>query len=386
MHVDGFRFDLASALARELHDVDRLATFFDLVQQDPVVSQVKLIAEPWDVGEGGYQVGRFPPLWTEWNGKYRDTVRDYWRGEPGVLPELASRLTGSADLYETSARRPVASVNFVTCHDGFTLADLVSYDRKHNELNGEENRDGTDDNRSWNCGAEGPSDDPEITSLRERQVRNLLVTLFLSQGIPMLLAGDELGRTQRGNNNSYCQDNEISWVDWEAADKHADLTEFAAALSALRRAHPVFRRRRFFSGQAGGSTDGQRDLVWLTPSGAEMTGEDWNSGYARSLGAFLNGDAITEPGTRGERITDADFLLLLNAHDEQVTFTIREDLSESGDRWQIIVDTAAAAAAASTTSGEVLIGRQIPDPTEYAGPTVDVAGRSVVILRSAGPA
>ncbi len=388
MHVDGFRFDLAAALARELHDVDRLATFFDLVQQDPVVSQVKLIAEPWDVGEGGYQVGRFPPLWTEWNGKYRDTVRDYWRGEPGQLPELASRLTGSADLYETSARRPVASVNFVTCHDGFTLADLVSHDRKHNELNGEDNRDGTDDNRSWNCGAEGPSDDPEITSAREQQVRNFLVTLFLSQGIPMLLAGDELGRTQRGNNNSYCQDNEISWVDWGAAAKHADLTEFVASLSALRRAHPVFRRRRFFSGQAGGSADGQRDLVWLTPSGAEMTGGDWNAGYSRSLGAFINGDAITEPGPQGERITDADFLLLLNAHDQGVTFTIRDDLSETGNRWQIVVDTAAAAAA-STASGDVLIGRPPPDPAggaEYAGPTIDLAGRSVVVLRSARPA
>ena len=383
MHVDGFRFDLAAALARELHDVDRLATFFDLVQQDPVVSQVKLIAEPWDVGEGGYQVGRFPPLWTEWNGKYRDTVRDYWRGEPGVLPELASRLTGSADLYETSARRPVASVNFVTCHDGFALADLVSYDRKHNELNGEENRDGSDDNRSWNCGSEGPTDDPEITGLRERQARNFLVTLFCSQGIPMLLAGDELGRTQRGNNNTYCQDNEISWLDWEAAAKHADLTEFVARLSALRRAHPVFRRRRFFSGQAGGSADGQRDLVWLTPSGAEMTGADWNAGYGRSLGAFLNGDAITEPGPGGERITDVDFLLLLNAHDQMVTFTIRDDLSEAGARWQIVVDTAAAAAAASTTSGDVLIGRQVPESAEYAGPTVDVAGRAVVVLRSA---
>src|SRR5260370_26463797 len=290
MHVDGFRFDLASALARELHDVDRLSAFFDLVQQDPLVSQVKLIAEPWDVGEGGYQVGRFPPLWTEWNGKYRDTIRDYWRGEPGQLPELASRLTGSADLYETSNRRPIASVNFRTCHDGFNLPDLVSYDRKHNEANGEDNRDGSDDNRSWNCGTEGPSDDPEITALRERQVRNFLVTLFFSQGIPMLLAGDELGRTQRGSNNSYCQDNEVSWVDWEAAAKHTDLIEFVRTLSALRRAHPVLRRRRFFSGQTGDSGDGQRDIIWLTPAGHEMTAADWDSWDAQVLAVRLDGD------------------------------------------------------------------------------------------------
>ena len=250
MHVDGFRFDLAAALARELHDVDRLSTFFDLVQQDPVVSQVKLIAEPWDVGQGGYQVGQFPPLWSEWNGKYRDTVRDFWRGKPATLPEFASRLTGSSDLYETSARRPVASVNFVTCHDGFTLRDLVSYDRKHNEANGDYNRDGSDDNRSWNCGAEGPSDDPAVNEIRARQVRNFLVTLFCSQGVPMLLAGDEMSRTQQGNNNAYCQDNELSWMDWEAAGKQQDLIEFTCALSGLRRAHPVFRRRRFFSGQA----------------------------------------------------------------------------------------------------------------------------------------
>ena len=342
MHVDGFRFDLASALARELHDVDRLSAFFDLVQQDPLVSQVKLIAEPWDVGEGGYQVGRFPPLWTEWNGKYRDTVRDYWRGEPGQLPELASRLTGSSDLYETSARRPVASVNFVTCHDGFTLADLVSYDRKHNEANGEHNRDGSDDNRSWNCGTEGPSDDPEINALRERQVRNFLASLFFSQGIPMLLAGDELGRTQRGNNNSYCQDNEISWVDWDAAAKHSDLIDFVAALSALRKAHPLFRRRRFFSGRAGHSGDGQRDILWLCPSGAEMTGSDWNSGYAKALAVCLNGDAITEPGPRGERITDADFILLINAHSDAVTFSIPADVGSPGVTWQVLVDTGAA--------------------------------------------
>jgi glycogen operon protein len=353
MHVDGFRFDLASALARELHDVDRLSTFFDLVQQDPLVSQVKLIAEPWDVGEGGYQVGKFPPLWTEWNGKYRDTVRDYWRGAPGQLPELASRLTGSSDLYETSARRPVASVNFVTCHDGFTLADLVSYDHKHNEANMEHNRDGTDDNRSWNCGAEGPTDDPDVQALRARQERNFLVTLFFSQGIPMLLAGDELGRTQGGNNNSYCQDNEISWVDWTDAAGHADLIEFVAALSALRRAHPLFRRRRFFSGLTGGSSDGQRDILWLTPSGAEMTDVDWNAGYSKSLAVCVNGDAITEPGPRGERITDADFVLLLNAHTGPVTFMIPPGIGSPDVAWQVVVNTGSPEALAMVVNGGV---------------------------------
>ncbi len=390
MHVDGFRFDLASALARELHDVDRLSVFFDLVQQDPLVSQVKLIAEPWDVGEGGYQVGKFPPLWTEWNGKYRDTVRDYWRGEPGQLPELASRLTGSADLYETSARRPIASVNFVTCHDGFTLADLVSYDRKHNEKNGEHNRDGSNDNRSWNCGTEGQTDDPEINELRQRQIRNFLVTLFFSQGIPMLLAGDELGRTQQGNNNSYCQDNEISWVDWDAAAKHSDLTEFVCALSALRRAHPVFRRRRFFSGQAGGSADGQWDIVWLTPSGKEMTGDAWDTRYSKALAVFVNGNAITEPGPRGERIEDSDFLLLINAHSDPVRFTIPAGLGSPDATWQVVVDTAAAAAAATPGLSQVLTGRNNPEPDsgpETVSPNAVVlaAARSLVVLRAAAP-
>ncbi len=399
MHVDGFRFDLASALARELHDVDRLSAFFDLVQQDPLVSQVKLIAEPWDVGQGGYQVGKFPPQWTEWNGKYRDTVRDFWRGEPGQLPELASRLTGSSDLYETSARRPVASVNFVTCHDGFTLADLVSYDRKHNEANGEQNRDGSDDNRSWNCGAEGPTDDPDILALRDRQVRNFLVTLFFSQGIPMLLAGDELGRTQRGNNNSYCQDNEISWVDWDAAVARADLIEFVAALSALRRAHPVFRRRRFFSGQAGGSADGLRDIVWLSPSGAEMSGSDWGNDEARSLAVCVNGDAITEPGPRGERITDSDFVLLINAQAELVTFRVpARFLGPTDVAWQVIVDTGAEqpvaivpaqpAALVVAAQRQPSAGRPADAGVSVLGPdglTVRVAGRSIVVLRGSRP-
>jgi glycogen operon protein len=372
MHVDGFRFDLAAALARVLHDVDRLSTFFALVTQDPVVSQVKLIAEPWDVGQGGYQVGQFPPLWSEWNGKYRDTVRDLWRGKSATLPEFASRLTGSSDLYETSARRPVASVNFVTCHDGFTLRDLVSYDRKHNEANGDYNRDGSDDNRSWNCGAEGPSDDPAVNETRARQVRNFLVTLFCSQGVPMLLAGDEMSRTQQGNNNAYCQDNELSWMDWEAAGKQQDLIEFTCALSGLRRAHPVFRRRRFFSGQAprprGEPGGGLQDIVWLTPAGHQMTDGDWHAGYARSLGVFLNGEAITEPGPRGETVRDQSFLLLFNAHREPVRFTLPD--SRFGPGWDLLIDTAVAVAGAAAT---------VP-----AGGSVELAGRSIMVLRERG--
>jgi glycogen operon protein len=363
MHVDGFRFDLASALARELHDVDRLSTFFDLVQQDPVVSQVKLIAEPWDVGEGGYQVGNFPPLWTEWNGKYRDTVRDFWRGTPASMGEFASRLTGSSDLYATSGRRPVASINFVTCHDGFTLQDMVSYDHKHNEANGEDNRDGADDNRSWNCGAEGPADDPVITELRARQKRNFLVTLFLSQGVPMLLAGDEVGRTQRGNNNAYCQDNEISWLDWARAAAERDLLPFTETLAGLRRDHPVFRRRRFFRGQpqAPGEIG---DIVWLAPAGQEMTEADWSTSYANSLAVFLNGDAISEPDPRGEKISDARFLLLFNANSDPITFTLPEASFAAG--WEVVIDTALGLA------GSVHAPKK----------EIDVCDRAVVVLRS----
>jgi isoamylase len=380
MHVDGFRFDLAAALARELHDVDRLSAFFDLVQQDPVVSQVKLIAEPWDVGQGGYQVGQFPPLWSEWNGKYRDTVRDFWRGRPATLPEFASRLTGSSDLYETSARRPVASVNFVTCHDGFTLRDLVSYDRKHNEANGDYGRDGSDDNRSWNCGAEGPSDDPAVNERRARQTRNFLVTLFCSQGVPMLLAGDEMGRTQQGNNNAYCQDNEMSWIDWEAAGKQQDLIDFTCTLSELRRAHPVFRRRKFFSGQAA-SGQGLQDIVWLTPAGRQMTDRDWHTGYARSLAVFLNGDAITEPGPRGDIVRDQSFLLLFNANREPVSFTLPD--SRYGPGWDVLISTATAAGvagspatgtgAAATSAGATI--------AVQAGRSIELAGRSIMVLR-----
>jgi len=308
------------------------------VQQDPVVSQVKLIAEPWDVGEGGYQVGNFPPLWTEWNGKYRDTVRDLWRSQPGTLPEFASRLSGSSDLYETSGRRPVASINFVTCHDGFTLNDLVSYHHKHNEANGEGNQDGTDDNRSWNCGAEGPTDDPEINELRARQKRNFLTTLFCSQGVPMMLGGDEMGRTQRGNNNAYCQDNDISWVDWNLMDRERELVDFTRALSALRRDHRVFRRRRFFRGhQPGPGSSGLGDIVWLTPAGKEVTDSDWRAPGAKSLAVFLNGDAISEPDPRGERISDDRFLLLFNADGDAVSFTLPG--VKFGREWEIVIDT-----------------------------------------------
>ncbi|MBB2911772.1 glycogen operon protein [Streptosporangium becharense] len=368
MHVDGFRFDLAAALARELHDVDRLSAFFDLIQQDPVISQVKLIAEPWDVGPGGYQVGNFPPLWTEWNGKYRDCVRDFWRGSGSALPEFASRLTGSADLYAVSGRRPVASINFVTCHDGFTLTDLVSYDRKHNEGNGENNRDGTDDNRSWNCGAEGPVEDPQITRLRRRQRRNFLTTLFISQGVPMLLAGDEFGRTQGGNNNAYCQDNEISWVDWSLARTEGDLLDFVRGLSKLRREHPVFQRRRFFYGHR--ADDGTRDIVWLTPAGEEMLAADWHTGYAKSLTVFLNGDAITEPGSRGEPIVDDSFLLLINAHHEDMSFTLPG--ARYGGCWQNVLDTA-----------DDRPWKALQEGSWPAGAVVPVTGRSMRVLRCA---
>ncbi|MGQ0576432.1 MAG: glycogen debranching protein GlgX, partial [Pseudonocardia sp.] len=321
MHIDGFRFDLASSLAREFHEVDRLSAFFDLVNQDPVVSQVKLIAEPWDVGEGGYQVGRFPPLWTEWNGKYRDTVRDFWRGEPASLAEFASRFTGSSDLYEADNRRPIASINFVTAHDGFTLDDLVSYNEKHNEANGEGNADGESHNRSWNCGAEGATEDSDVRVLRERQKRNFLATLLLSQGVPMIAHGDELSRTQHGNNNVYCQDNELSWIDWKDAREHEVLTEFTARLTRLRAEHPVFRRRRFFQGRPirGSSTD---DIAWLRPDGREMGDDDWNVGFARSVAIFLNGHGIPERDELGREIVDDSFLLLVNAHHQHITFTL----------------------------------------------------------------
>jgi glycogen operon protein len=334
-HVDGFRFDLASALARELYDVDRLSAFFDVIHQDPVLSQVKLIAEPWDLGPGGYQVGNFPVLWTEWNGLYRDTMRDVWRGQTNVAA-FASRFTGSSDLYESDGRHPSASINFVTAHDGFTLADLVSYNDKHNEANLEGNHDGTDDNRSWNCGVEGPSDDAEVVALRERQQRNFLATLLLSQGVPMVLAGDELGRTQRGNNNAWCQDNEISWIDWSGLDTHADLLAFTRRLLRLRREHPIFRRTEFMNGV--GSPSALPDAWWFRPDGRRMTAVDWQDAGAHALGVFLNGRAIGSVDRHGEPVADASFVLLLNAHYEDVAFALPP--RRFGPRWQTELSTA----------------------------------------------
>ncbi len=337
MHVDGFRFDLASALARELHAVDRLGAFFDIIHQDPVLSQVKLIAEPWDLGEGGYQVGNFPIGWTEWNGRYRDAVRTYWKGDGGMLGEFASRLTGSSDLYEHSGRRPYASINFVTCHDGYTLQDLVSYEHKHNEANLEENRDGENDNRSWNCGAEGRTQNRHIRALRDRQKRNLLATLLLSQGVPMLLAGDEIGRTQQGNNNAYCQDNELSWIDWEGARQEHELLAFVRELILLRKHHPVFRRRCFFEGRIVNDS-AAKDLTWLTSAGIEMTGDDWRRPNLRNLGLLFAGDGFIEEDPRGRPVRDDNLLLLLNAGTEEIAFSIPR--APPYARWQVLVDTA----------------------------------------------
>ena len=337
MHVDGFRFDLASTLAREFHDVDRLAAFFDLVQQDPIVSQVKLIAEPWDVGEGGYQVGNFPPQWTEWNGKYRDTIRDYWRGEPSTLGEFASRITGSSDLYANNGRRPTASINFVTAHDGFTLNDLVSYNHKHNMANGEDNRDGESHNRSWNCGVEGYTDDETILRLRAQQRRNFLTTLLLSQGTPMISHGDEMGRSQKGNNNVYCQDNQLAWMDWNQVRTNSELVDFLRFLIQLRSDHPVFRRRRFLKGGPLGAETDDRDIAWLTHEGRVMTQEDWDFDFGKSLMVWLNGKAIEEPDRRGQRVVDDSFLLCFNAHHEDITFQIPG--TEYAPMWEVILDT-----------------------------------------------
>ena len=336
MHVDGFRFDLASTLARELHDVDKLSAFFDIIHQDPVLSQVKLIAEPWDLGEGGYQVGNFPPGWAEWNGKYRDAIRRYWKGDGGLLGEMAYRLSGSSDLYEASGRRPFASINFVTAHDGFTLRDLVSYDQKHNEANGENNRDGTDDNLSWNCGVEGPTDNPAILELRERQKRNFLVTLLLSQGVPMICGGDEVGRTQHGNNNAYCQDSEISWFDWNLDRSSQQLLAFTRQVIQLQQEHPVFQRRRFFQGRRIRGSE-VKDISWLRPDGKEMDDEEWNKGF-QALALRLAGDAIEEADSRGRPIKDDTFLLLLNAYQDPVSFTL--PAHKRGIRWELVFDTA----------------------------------------------
>ncbi|HXV08533.1 MAG TPA: glycogen debranching protein GlgX [Burkholderiales bacterium] len=336
MHVDGFRFDLASALARELYDVDRLGAFFDVISQDPVLSQVKLIAEPWDVGAGGYQVGNFPAGWAEWNDKYRDTMRAYWKGDGGLIGEFARRLTGSSDLYAGGGRTPHASINYVTAHDGFTLHDLVSYNEKHNEANQEDNQDGHAHNLSWNCGVEGPSDDPDVLALRARQKRNLIATLLLSQGVPMLLAGDEIGRTQRGNNNAYCQDNEISWVDWDAARDHEGFLRFVRRMIRIRQEHPVLRRRRFFQGRPirGG---GVKDILWLTPEGREMTDHEWTQDFARSLAVYLAGEALAETDARGRRLQDDNFLLLLNAHHDAIEFLLPG--MRAGSHWQVLLDT-----------------------------------------------
>ncbi|WP_460073717.1 glycogen debranching protein GlgX [Streptomyces sp. YKOK-I1] len=366
MHVDGFRFDLAATLARQFHEVDRLSAFFDLIQQDPVISRVKLIAEPWDVGEGGYQVGNFPPLWSEWNGKYRDAVRDFWRAEPHSLGEFASRLTGSSDLYAHTRRRPRASVNFVTAHDGFTLRDLVSYNHKHNQANGEGDRDGESHNRSWNCGAEGETDDPAVLELRARQQRNLLATLLLSQGIPMIGHGDELGRTQRGNNNAYCQDNPVSWIDWRLTEEQRRLTDFCRRLLALRAAHPVLRRRRFFLGETV-THAGQPlpDLVWLQPDAREMRDRDWLRSDVHSVGVFLNGDAIAEPDPRGRPVVDDSFLLLFNSYWEPVPFRLPG--ASYGERWTVCADTAEP--------------DEARDETEYkAGAALTLEPRSLIVL------
>ncbi|OAR22728.1 glycogen debranching enzyme GlgX [Streptomyces sp. ERV7] len=370
MHVDGFRFDLAATLARQFHDVDRLSSFFDLVQQDPVVSQVKLIAEPWDVGEGGYQVGNFPPLWTEWNGKYRDTVRDLWRGEPRTLAEFAGRLTGSSDLYQDDGRRPLASINFHTCHDGFTLHDLVSYNQKHNEANKEGNRDGESHNRSWNCGVEGDTEDTGVSELRERQMRNFIATLMLSQGVPMLSHGDEFARTQHGNNNAYCQDSELSWVRWPdpGGDPEGTLLAFTRTMVWLRRDHPVFRRRRFFHGRpVEGTHDELSDIAWFTPEGEEMTQQDWQAASAKALTVFLNGNAISEPGPRGERIADDSFLLMFNASAETIDFLVPVN---HGRQWQVVVDTGRREGVPPGEGAKV-----------SAGERVTLVGRSLTVLR-----
>ncbi len=364
MHVDGFRFDLASTLARELFAVNKLGAFFDIIHQDPVLSQVKLIAEPWDVGEGGYQVGNFPVLWTEWNGKYRDTVRRFWKGDGGTSSEFATRLSGSSDLYEQSGRRPYASINFVTCHDGFTLQDLVSYNQKHNEANGENNNDGANDNNSWNCGAEGPTDDAAIKALRERQKRNLLATLVLSEGVAMLCGGDELSHTQKGNNNAYCQDNELTWLHWDLNEEQRAFLDFVRYVVRLRREQPVFQRRGFFQGRGIRGTD-VKDISWLEPNGEEMNDEAWNAGFVKCLGVRLAGDLIGDLDERGEPIVGDTLLLLFNAHHEKIPFTM--PALKGGQRWERLVDTTAAVSEPGLMNG---------------GEKFDLQGRSMAVFRT----
>jgi len=361
MHIDGFRFDLAATLARELHEVDRLSSFFDIIYQDPVISQVKLIAEPWDLGEGGYQVGNFPPGWAEWNGKYRDCIRDYWRGADSMLAEFAMRFSGSPDLYQSDYRKPTASINFITAHDGFTLRDLVSYNEKHNDANGEDNNDGESHNRSWNCGVEGPTDDEEVIALRQQQIRNFLTSLFLSQGVPMLVAGDELGKTQGGNNNAYCQDNEISWIDWDNADK--SIEAYTQKLIAIRKKHPVFCRRRWFSGKPVTGL-GLEDISWFLPNGDEMSDENWNHDFAKSLAVFLNGRGIPTHGEKGEQIVDDNFYVIFNAHHEALEYKLPS--ANYGTRWTEILDSSGVEKEASYQAEDV----------------VPVNGRSVMVLRN----
>ena len=373
MHVDGFRFDLASTLARELDDVSKLATFFDLVQQDPVVSQVKLIAEPWDIGHNGYQVGNFPPIWCEWNGKYRDTVRDFWRGEPATLGEFASRLTGSSDLYANNGRRPTASINFITAHDGFTLKDLVSYNEKHNMANGEDNRDGESHNRSWNCGVEGPTENHDIRKLRRRQQRNFITTLLLSQGTPMICHGDEFGRTQNGNNNAYCQDNELAWMDWSMLDldKNSEFFGFVKRVLGIRSKHPVFRRQRFLTGGPLGSDVRDRDIAWMVPSGKLMTQDDWDHDFGRAIMVYFNGSAISETDEFGQPIKDDSFILIFNAHDGDIEFTLPG--RELGGKWKLMVDTA--------DSG----GYPAEDTFIEAGGTLTCQDRTTMVLKQVEP-
>ncbi|BCL37692.1 glycogen debranching protein GlgX [Nostoc sp. MS1] len=365
MHVDGFRFDLASALARELYEVDNLAAFFDIIHQDPVLADVKLIAEPWDLGEGGYQVGNFPLRWSEWNGRYRDTVRDFWRGEDDSLGQFAYCFTGSPDLYQTNGRNPHASINFITAHDGFTLNDLVSYNQKHNEANGEDNRDGESHNRSWNCGMEGETDDLEVVRLRDRQRRNLLATLMLSQGVPMLLAGDEVGRSQKGNNNVYCQDNEISWLDWSLQNSNAELLNFTRELIYFRHQHPVFRRRKWFQGRPIHGF-GISDIGWFNADGTEMTEKQWLVSYAKVMQIFLNGEGIITPGSRGERIIDESFLLLFNAHYEMIDFTLPNVFQDR--EWEMVINTNEAR---FIEPGKFILSEQ----------SIPVTERSIIVLR-----
>ena len=364
MHVDGFRFDLASTLARELYEVDRLGAFFDIIHQDPILCQTKLIAEPWDVGSGGYQVGNFPVLWSEWNGIYRDNVRRFWKGDGGLLPDFSTRLSGSSDLYKDDGRKPYASINFITCHDGFTLEDLVSYNDKHNEANGENNQDGANDNNSWNCGAEGPTDDPAIVALRRQQKRNFMTTLLLSAGVPMILAGDEICHSQKGNNNAYCQDNELTWLDWNFTEDQRQFFEFVRSVVQIRKTQPVFQRRKFFQGKSLDGTD-EADISWFQPSGEEMSDEAWNTGYGQCLGVRLPGDLIGDVNERGEPITGDSIVLLVNAHHETVPFTL--PTRDGGSGWERLIDTSEA----------------VSEPVDYpGGKQYDLKGRSMVVFRS----